>query len=470
MAQPVADRQDVSGASLRALPQLQRLLELDSVRALVARTSHAAVAAALRASLERARGRLRAGQPAEAAPEALVADAAASLERAALPGLRRVVNATGVVLHTNLGRAPLAEAALEAVLEVAGGYCTLEYDDEAGRRGARAPSVLERLCRLTGAEAALVVNNNAAALLLALSAHAGTLAAEGAGEVVVSRGELVEIGGGFRVPDVIRQGGATLVEVGSTNRTTVADYAGAITARTRLLLHVHPSNYRVVGFTETPTIEALATLARERGVRLVADLGSGSLDGVRAPGREEPAVRAVVATGADLVCFSGDKLLGGPQCGLLVGSEAAVAPLRRHPLLRAVRADKLTLAALEATLRLHEEAPHRLPVNRMLAQDEETLQDRAERLCALLPEEVLWRVEPVTAFAGGGSLPGSGLPSRAVCLAVEGMDAEALAARLRRHRPAVVGRIAGGLVVLDVMAVTDEELPLVAQAVASACG
>ncbi len=455
-------------AVLRSLPQLQRLLEHPQARVLVADTCHDAVAGALRTVLEHARAALRAGRPADTGADALLAQAAALLARAGLPGLRRAINATGIVLHTNLGRAPIAEAALAAVAEAARGYCTLEYDDATGRRGARAPSVEARLCRLTGAEAALVVNNGAAAVLLALSAHAGGPDPAAAGEVVVSRGELVEIGGGFRVPDVIRQGGARLVEVGTTNRTTPEDYRAAIGPRTRMLLHVHPSNFRVVGFTATPALPELAALARAHGVLLMADIGSGSLGGSPVPGQEEPAVRDVVAAGVDLVSFSGDKLLGGPQAGILVGTAAAIAQLRRHPLLRALRADKLTLAALEATLRLHEEAPHTLPVARMLAQDEAVLQDRAERLSALLPDEVLWRIEPVTAFAGGGALPGSELPSRAICLAVEGLDADALALRLRQHRPAVIGRIAAGLVALDMMAVAEEELALVAQAVSAA--
>ena len=262
--------------------------------------------------------------------------------------LRRVINATGVVLHTNLGRAPLPAAALQAAVEAAQGYSNLEFDLERGMRGSRTAGVEPLLCELTGAQAGLAVNNAAAAVLLALSALAG------GGEVIVSRGELVEIGGGFRIPDVIAQGGAKLVEVGTTNRTRVADYASAVTPRTRVLLKVHQSNYRVVGFTAEASLAELAGLARARDLTLVHDLGGGAMTDLAALGRpHEPTVRESLQAGSDLVAFSGDKLMGGPQAGLLVGRTRALAPLRSHPLLRAVRLDKMALAALEATLRLY---------------------------------------------------------------------------------------------------------------------
>ncbi len=296
----------------------------------------------------------------------------------------------------------------------------------------------------------------------------------GGGEVVVSRGELVEIGGGFRIPDVIRQGGARLVEVGTTNRTRLADYRDAITPATRVLLKVHQSNYRIVGFTAAASLAELATLARERGLLLVEDQGSGTLADLGRLGRShEPTVQEAIEAGADLVTFSGDKLLGGPQAGLLVGKREAVDPLRKHPLLRALRLDKLTLAALEATLRLHldeDGATRRLPVLRMLAQGEAALQDRAERLAALLPPAASPRIEPTTGYAGGGSLPDEGVPSRALSLAVPGIAVDELARRLRAGRPAVVGRLHDGRLLLDMLAVADVELPDLADAVRRVLG
>ena len=450
--------------AFRDLPALQRLLESAAASALVAAHGRAPVVEALRRALDGARAAVARGQAAAGAGE-LLSVAAADLAAADRPGLRRVINATGVVLHTNLGRAPLAAAALEAAMDVGRGYSNLEYDLEAGARGRRLQGVEPLLCELTGAEAALVVNNAAAAVLLALSAHAGD-----GGEVVVSRGELVEIGGGFRVPDVIAQGGARLVEVGTTNRTRVADYAAAVTGRTRVVLKVHPSNYRVIGFTEAATLAELAELARARGLLLMEDLGSGALLDLSRFGRpREPTVRERLEAGCDLVAFSGDKLMGGPQAGLLVGREAAVAPLRRHPLMRAVRPDKLTLAALEATLRLHrdpERAAREMPVLRMLAQTPAELQARAERLRAAL-SGLKAMVEPSEAYAGGGSLPGEAMESRAVTLAAaDGPDA--LAARLRAGEPAVVGRVAHGRLWLDVLTVADGEVEALAATVRSA--
>jgi L-seryl-tRNA(Ser) seleniumtransferase len=454
-------------AALRMLPQVQRLMERPEAAALLGDASRSAVVAALRDALAAVRAELLAGG-APPVPAEIVARAAAVLDAQARPALRRVVNATGIVLHTNLGRAPLAPEAVAAAVEAARGYTNLEYDLDAGRRGARAAGVEPLLCQLTGAEAALCVNNNAAAVLLALAGLAG------GGEVVVSRGELVEIGGGFRIPDVITQGGARLVEVGTTNKTRLADYAAAITPATRVLLKVHQSNYRIVGFTAEATLAELAALARERRLLLVEDQGSGTLADLTRLGRgREPTVREAVAAGADLVLFSGDKLLGGPQAGLLVGRREAVEGLRRHPLLRAVRLDKMTLAALEATLRLHldeEGARRRLPVLRMLAQDEAALQRRAERLAALLPGEACASVEPTTGYAGGGALPDEGVPSRAVGLAPAGFAPDDLARRLRAGRPAVVGRVHDGRVLLDVLAVADVELDEVAAGVREALG
>ena len=458
---------------LRSLPQVQRLLEMPEAAPLLAAASRPAIVAALRAVLAQIRaGLLAPGNPAAIpVPAEILARAGAALRVGEQSFLRRVINATGIVLHTNLGRAPLAPEAVAAVVEVGSGYSNLEFDLDAGERGSRTSGIEKLLRRVTGAEAALAVNNNAAAVLLALSALAGN-GGGGGGEVIVSRGELVEIGGGFRIPDVIRQGGARLVEVGTTNRTRLADYRDAITQATCVLLKIHQSNYRIVGFTAAASLTELATLARERGLLLVEDQGSGTLADLKRVGRShEPTVREAIEAGADLVAFSGDKLLGGPQAGLLAGKRAAVDPLRRHPLLRALRLDKLTLAALEATLRLHldaDAASRRLPVLRMLAQSEAVLQDRAERLAALLPPAATPQVEPTIGYAGGGALPDEGVPSRAVSLAVPGMAADELTRRLRAGRPAVVGRLHDGCLLLDVLTVADADLPDLAEAVRGA--
>lgn len=452
-----------TAARLRALPSVGRLLELWAGEG----ASHDLAAAALRAALEAARQAIRAGSEVDPAPGALLAEARARLADAARPGLRRVINAAGVVIHTNLGRAPLAAVAVEAMAEVAGGYANLEYDLEAGARGSRISAVEPLLCELTGAQGALAVNNAAAAVLLALSALAG-----GGGEVVVSRGELVEIGGGLRVPDVIAQGGARLVEVGATNRTRLADYAAAVTERTRVLLKVHQSNYRIIGFTEEAGLAELAELARARGLVLMHDLGGGALGDLGRLGRpREPTVADSLRAGADVTAFSGDKLLGGPQAGLLAGRAEVLAPMRRHPLMRAVRLDKSTLAALEATLRLHrdpERAAREIPVLRMLAQRPPELAARAERLRAAVAAVVEAEVAQTQAFSGGGALPGEACESRAVAVAAPGVSADALARRLRLGRPAVVGRIAEGRLLLDVFAVADGDVDALAAAVRAA--
>ena len=454
---------DAGPPGLRNLPQVQRLLEAPETRALIARHSHAAVADALREVLAELRRHLRDGAAVLPDHATIIARAAARLDAGTEMHLRRVINATGIVLHTNLGRAPLAAEAIDAIAEAARGYANLEFDLATGRRGSRYAGIESLLAKLCGAEAALVVNNNAAAVLLALTALAG------GAEVIVSRGELVEIGGGFRIPDVIRQGGARLVEVGTTNRTRLADYAQAITPATRVLLKVHPSNYRMSGFTEATPLAELAQLARAHGLLVVEDLGSGALLDLRALGRpHEPTVPESIAAGADLVACSGDKLLGGPQAGLLVGRHAALDPLRRHPLLRAVRIDKLSLAALEATLRLYQDAtraPSRIPVLRLLAQREPELQARAERLRDLLAE-VATRIEVTTAYAGGGALPAQAIASRALIITAE-RDAERLAVALRLHHPAVIARIAAGHVLLDLLTVADAEVAELASAVRS---
>ena len=389
---------------------------------------------AARAVIDRAREEIQAG----ADPGDLSARLREELADSRRPRLRRVLNATGVVVHTNLGRAPLAEEALAQVVEVARGYSNLEYDLGEGARGSRHEHAAAILRRLTGAEAALVVNNNAAAVLLALAALA-----EGR-EVVVSRGELIEIGDGFRIPEVLARSGARLVEVGTTNRTRAADYEQAIGEGTALLLRVHQSNFRVVGFEERPRLEEVAAVARQHRLPLVDDLGSGHVSASNRLllGQEEPTARESLAAGADLVCFSGDKLLGGPQAGIVVGRAELIERLRRHPIQRAVRIDKLSLAALEGTLLLHLEAPERIPVLRSLAQEPATVRARAERLAAALPL--------------------AELPSFACALE------ESLAEPLRAGEPPVVGVVRDGRLLLDCLTLTDEEAEEGARAVRAA--
>ena len=451
-------------AGLRALPSVQRLLEAPGAADLLAHASAPAAADAIRAALAETRTAILQGQAAAGQPEALLARARQIIDDQSVAHLRPVLNATGIVLHTNLGRAPLAAEAVEAVARLAEGYGNLEFDLDAGERGSRYANVEYLLTGVTGAESALAVNNNAAAVLLALSALAA------GGEVIVSRGELVEIGGGFRIPDVITQGGAKLVEVGTTNKTRLADYRAAIGPNTRVILRVHPSNYRITGFTASPDLRELAQLAHDAGLLLVEDLGSGTLVDLQRWGHpHEPTVGESIAAGADLVAFSGDKLLGGPQSGLLVGRAQALRPLRTHPLLRAVRIDKLSLAALEATLRLyldHDRAAARIPVLRMLSTPLPVLQARAGRLRDLVGE---WAVtERTEGFAGGGSLPATPLASWVVAVRAPGVSAMELARRLRRNRPAVVGRIAGERLLLDVLTLPDNMLEVVGTAVRAA--
>jgi len=428
---------------LRDLPSVDRLLAEEPL----ASAPRALATAAARTALEHARTAIRAG----AEPGDVVESARGELGRLRTPSLKRVLNATGVIVHTNLGRAPLASAALAHVVEVAGGYSNLELDLTAGTRGSRQDHVADALRRLTGAEAALVVNNNAAAVLLALAALA-----EGR-EVIVSRGELVEIGDGFRIPDVLARSGARMVEVGTTNRTRADDYERAIGPETAAILRVHQSNYRIVGFTAAVPTRELAQLAKRAGLPLVDDLGSGALHELG----DEPTAAASLAAGADLVCFSGDKLLGGPQAGIVVGRAELVERLRRHPLQRALRADKLTLAALEGTLALladPDRARAEIPVVRMLDEPLQEVRARAERLAALVGGEV----EETVARVGGGALPLAELPS-AAC-AVE----EALATPLRLGDPPVVGIVRDGRLLLDARTLTETEVDLTAAAVRAA--
>ncbi len=421
--------------ALRSLPAVDRLAaELDA--------PHALAVAAARAVIDERRAELRAG--ADDAPD-LVARARERLADAERPALTRVLNATGVIVHTNLGRAPLAAAAREAVARAATGYSNLEWDRRTGARGSRHAHVEPLLTELTGAEAGLAVNNNAAAVLLAAAALAGP-----GKELIVSRGQLVEIGGGFRIPDVVAQAGATLREVGTTNRTRRADYEAAITDDTGAILRAHPSNFRQLGFVQEVEIEELCEL----GPPVIDDVGSGNLAEDIEALADEPPVRRSVRAGAALVCFSGDKLLGGPQAGVMVGTAEAVAQARQHPLARALRLDKLSLAALEATLRLYRNARRdEIPSLQLLTADDATLQARAQRLAHDLGEIV-----ESTAKVGGGALPLLELPGPAV--AIPG-DAEQLAARLRANDPPVVGRIQDGRLLLDPRTLADDEIDLV---------
>jgi L-seryl-tRNA(Ser) seleniumtransferase len=420
------------------------LRELPSVDELARHADDPLAVEAARTVLGLAREEIRAGDD----PGDLTARLHHELAAARAPSLRRVLNATGVIVHTNLGRAPLPAAALDHATAVAAGYSNLEYDLTGGTRGSRQDHVAAVLRRLTGAEGAIVVNNNAAAVLLALAALA-----EGR-DVLVSRGELIEIGDGFRIPDVLARSGARLVEVGTTNRTRVADYEGGAGSETALLLRVHQSNFRVVGFSERPALKELAVLARRLELPLLDDLGSGALMDLG----DEPTARGALEDGADLVCFSGDKLLGGPQAGIVAGRADLVERLRRHPLHRALRVDKLSLAALEATLLLYldpQRALREVPVLRMLHEHEAVVRARAQRLATALGGEV----EETVARVGGGALPLAELPSFAC--AIE----ESLAAPLRTGEPPVLGIVRDGRLLLDCRTLSDGEVDEVAAAV-----
>ncbi|MDQ3419264.1 MAG: L-seryl-tRNA(Sec) selenium transferase [Acidobacteriota bacterium] len=446
----------------RAIPSIDRLMQRPGISALESRYGRRAVIDAVRAEADALRTVIAQGSP-SGDPGAMV-EAGATRRLAGLfqPSLRRVINATGVVIHTNLGRAPLSEAAAAQVARLASGYCNLEYDLDAGSRGRRDLHAEVVICRLTGADAACVVNNNAAATLL-------TLAALAAGrEVIVSRGELVEIGGGFRVPDVMAQSGAVLREVGTTNRTRTSDYAAAISERTAAILRVHPSNFKIEGFTQRPAVGDLADLGRRFNIPVLDDLGSGYLGNDAGAAsdalRDEPAVASTLSAGANIVMFSGDKLLGGPQAGIIAGRGDLVETIRRHPLMRALRVDKMTYAALETTLQDHLAGKiEDVPVARMIAATAAEIGARADRLAAAL-EGTTIRGTVVDGFStiGGGSAPGSTLPTRLLQLRHHQLSAHALEARLRTLDVPVIARIEQDVVVLDLRTVlpADDEFVL----------
>jgi L-seryl-tRNA(Ser) seleniumtransferase len=437
---------------LRDIPSIEQLRQRDSMRPLEAAYGRDAVLDALRAEAASMRERIAAGAEPHDVARAIETAAAARLAFASRRSLRAVINATGVILHTNLGRAPLCAAAVARVGELASSYTNLEYDLVAGARGRRDVHAERLLCGLTGAAAAVVVNNNAGGTLLALAALAAGR------EVIISRGELVEIGGGFRVPDVMAQSGAILREVGTTNRTRVGDYGAAISDRTALILRVHPSNFRIEGFTERPSLDELIDLGRRFRIPVAEDLGSGYLGvpaSIDALG-EEPDVRATLRAGADLVMFSGDKLLGGPQSGILAGTTEVMSRVRRHPLMRALRVDKMTYAALEATLEEYAagRAETSVPVARMIATRTEDIRARAARLAGTLTAAG-YGAEVIDGYStiGGGSAPGSALPTTLIAPTHPVLNASGLEAALRKQDPPVIGRIENDRFVLDVRTV-----------------
>jgi len=458
-------------AERRAIPSIEQLRQRPGVQRLTLQFGHEAVVDALRAAAAAWRTRLaiEADAPAEdGLAAALEREAAQSLAEVVAPSLRPVINATGVIIHTNLGRAPLSAAAIDRLRTLGAGYSNLEFDLDTGSRGSRATHAEALLCRVTGAEAAVVVNNCAAATLLVLSAIARGR------EVLVSRAELVEIGGGFRVPDVMAQSGAKLREVGTTNRTRVNDYALAIGDRTAAILRVHPSNFRIDGFVERTPLADLAALAHRFDLPLVEDLGSGLCASAPPAALDaEPRVQHVLAAGADVVCFSGDKLLGGPQAGIIAGRRRWIDPVRRHPLMRALRVDKLTYAALEATLVEHVtgRANQTVPVLRMAALDANAIGARAERMAATL-RSAGWSANVVDGMSaiGGGSASGTGLPTRLLALARRGLTADALEETLRALDPPVIARIERDTVVLDLRTVDPKDDDTLERLLSSAFG
>ena len=452
---------------LREIPKVDDLLRSPTLASVCADIPHGALVEAVRGVLAELRSGVLAGTLAALPGEAELAQAvAARARRASLPSLRGVVNGTGVILHTNLGRACLSKAAADAAAAAAQNYSTLEYDRETGKRGERYAHVEKLLTALTGAESAFVVNNNAAAVLLILSALAA------GGEVITSRGELVEIGGSFRVPEIMESCGARLREVGTTNKTYIRDYERAICPETRSLMKVHTSNYRIVGFTETIPREELTALGHAHGLPVIEDLGSGSLTDLSLFGiRGEPTVQESIRAGVDVVSFSGDKLLGGPQAGIIIGKKQYIDLFKRHPLTRAMRVDKMTLAALEATLRAYADgtALQEIPTLAMLSAEPAVLRARADALCAMLKEAgVPAAVAPVEDQVGGGSVPMQMLSSYAVAVSPEGVSVDALEAALRFSEPPIIGRIDHGQYLLHVRTLREDAFPHIANAMKEA--
>ncbi len=448
--------------NLRELPSIDELLRTGTARRLMARAGNAHLTAIARGVVDDLRAQLRepVSEMRTHSAEQLLAAAAARLEDAwqtqERAGVRRVINATGVIIHTNLGRAPLSENARRAIADVAAGYCTVEYDLDAGARGKRGKHAEDLIADLTAAESAIVVNNCAAAAFLVLTVFAS------GGEVVISRGELVEIGGDFRVPDVLVQSGATLREVGTTNRTKLADYEKAIGENTRVILRVHPSNYRIVGFTATPDVAGLAGLAHKHGVLLYEDIGSGALIDLSKFGLgDEPVVSRSIRDGVDIATFSGDKLLGGPQCGIIVGRRDLIETIRKHPLYRALRVDKLVYAALEATLDAYRRgtATDEIPVLKMIAADAGELNERTRNFAKNLSHLSKLVIEVIkgTSVIGGGAAPDVHPETTLVSLRHGQMSAERIEEILRSLSPPVIARIENNCVLIDLRTVSEAE-------------
>jgi len=456
---------------LKKIPKVDKVLQWDAVRQLLATHSRGLLLKALRSVLDRLRAFALAGPVDEAAfGEAAICTALVrELDLLRAPSLKRVINGSGIVIHTNLGRSILPEAARDALNNIAFSYSNLEFDLDAGQRGSRYSHVEALICELTGAEAAIVVNNNAAAVLLALSSLASGR------EAVVSRGELVEIGGSFRIPDVMRLSGVTLKEVGTTNRTHARDYSSAVCAETALFLKVHCSNFAVVGFTAEVSATELVALGAAAGVPVLADMGSGNLvDLSSLLSCDEPTVQEFVRAGVDVITFSGDKLLGGPQAGLIVGKKAFIEPMKRHPLLRALRMDKLTLATLEATLGLYRDervAFREVPTLRMLSVPQEELASRARRIVRQLrrqaPDAVTLSLSEGFSQAGGGTLPLLNLPTTLIEVGASDLSPNDIEAALRNFDVPVIGRISKGAFLLDPRTILDADLPDLGAALAS---
>lgn len=458
-------------SALRAIPSVDQLLRTDAVTELQNSVGTNRLTAIVRQVTEEMRTQIQTEGVTEQSKDELLRQAVERLQvickRETTSAIRPVINATGVILHTNLGRAPLSDAAREAVL-AATGYCTLEYDPITGSRGKRAAYAEELLTQLTGAEAALVVNNCAAAALLILTVLAGN------GETIVSRGELVEIGGDFRVPEVMANSGTAMIEVGSTNRTRLEDYRDAITAKTRLIMKVHPSNYRIIGFTATPKLSDLASLAHESGLFLYEDAGSGALSDLGTFGLgDEPVIGQSISAGADVVSFSGDKLLGGTQAGLIVGRRDIVDRLRKHSLYRALRIDKLCLAALEATFAAHRRGSiNEIPALRMLALSADSITERARDLIDQLAKDGVHTELEATILAGqsaigGGSGPNVYPPTALIALKHSRTSADDLELSLRHSSPPVIARISEGLVLIDLRTVDPRAEPDLLKALTS---
>jgi L-seryl-tRNA(Ser) seleniumtransferase len=460
--------------AMRQIPSVDALLARPAIESLVAKSGRGLVTAMIRKVLAELRAELteKSGERDSAEPidpAALENEIHAAVERALAPSLRAVINATGVILHTNLGRAPLAEAATRHILATAGQYTNLEYDVASGKRGKRDVHTAQLLAEIAGAQAAIVVNNNAAAIFLVLNTFA-----KGA-EVIVSRGELIEIGDGFRIPDILAESGAVLREVGTTNRTRISDYARAINKNTRLLLRVHPSNFRISGFTARPTLEEIVALGKKHKIAVCEDLGSGNLTDLSASGVNEPLARESLQAGAGIITFSGDKLLGGPQAGIIAGKKDLIERVRRNPLFRALRVDKLTIAALEGTLLAYQRgALDEIPSLRMIRMPTDEIERRGrafvERLRPSLPKDAAAEIIKGNSVIGGGSTPDQSLPTFVIAITSGHQTAAEIEARLRESRsgPPVIARVERNRLIIDLRTVFLDEESALASAISAA--